>query len=224
MGYFINVVIHPFTPKPDPGKRILACVGDSLTYGAGVRITRNRDSYPAQLGMLLKDEWQVLNYGLSWRTLQDSGDLPYRKDRFYRESLNCGAELYLLMLGSNDAKYFNWDAENYRRELRIFTEAYQGLPQKPAVVLMQPTIAWKDRLGRDPYGLMTGIVGNELHDIIADVGKETGCPVIDLYQLTKDHRDWFFDASHPNRKGNGMIARFIDHSLKEIAGAHHGEA
>ena len=52
IGYFINVTIHPSLPKPDHSKRIIACVGDSLTYGAGVRFSRNRNSYPAQLEVL----------------------------------------------------------------------------------------------------------------------------------------------------------------------------
>lgn len=215
IGYFINVVIHPAAPKTDPGKRILACVGDSLTYGAGVRFTRHRDSYPAQLGSLLGEDWQVLNYGLSWRTLQDSGDLPYKSDRFYQASLMCNAEIFLLMLGSNDAKFFNWDENRYRQELVEFVSAYRELPQHPNLILMQPTIAWKDRHGREPYGVRLDVLGNELHEIIADVGRETGCKVLDLYRLTKAHPDWFHDASHPNRKGNGMIAHYIKSALIE---------
>lgn len=215
VGYFVNVVIHPMEPKPDSGKRIIACVGDSLTYGAGVRLTRARDSYPARLGALLGSDWQVLNYGLSWRTLQDEGDLPYRTDRFFRKSQGCGAEIYLLMLGSNDAKYYNWDEGNYRKELTQFVKTYRELPQHPLVVLMQPTIAWPDRHHKDPYGLMLGVIGRELHDIIGEVGKETGCPVIDLYRLSKGHREWFQDDSHPNRKGNDMIAHYIRSALIE---------
>ena len=215
LGYFINVVVHPHKPRPKDGKRLLACVGDSLTYGAGVRFTRHRDSFPAQLNGLLGEEWQVLNYGLSWRTLQDSGDLPYRSDRFFKDSLECGAEIYLLMLGSNDAKYYNWDAGNYRKELREFTAAYISLPQKPLVILMQPTSARKDKHGNDPYGVRLDLLGNELHEIIGEVGKEYNCRVLDLYRLSKGHPDWLQDDSHPNRRGNEMIAHYIFSALIE---------
>lgn len=216
LGYFLNVVIHPRTPKPDHSKKIIACVGDSLTYGAGVRLTRNQDSYPARLGGLLGQEWQVLNYGLSWRTLQDTGDLPYRSDRFYRESLHCGAAIYLLMLGSNDVKIFSWNEDNYQRELLGFTRQYCALPQKPLVILMQPTIVWRDRHGNAPYQMDVDLVGNELHEIVAEVGKETDCPVIDLYRLTKAHQDWFYDPAHPNIKGNTMIAHYIYSTLIDL--------
>ena len=221
IGYFVNVVIHPLSPRPEHGKRILACVGDSLTYGAGVRLTRQRDSYPAQLGKFLGDDWQVLNYGLSWRTLQETGDLPYRSDRFYQASLQCGAEIYLLMLGSNDAKYYNWNESNYRKELREFVDTYRSLPQHPLVILMQPTAAWRDRHGKDPFGIRPEIIENELHEAVADIGKETGCPVLDLYRLTKSHPEWFHDGSHPDRRGNEMIAHYIRSALIEYGRVKH---
>ena len=214
-GYFINVTIRPRLPKPDPGKRRLACVGDSLTYGAGVRLRRGRDSYPAQLGELLGEDWQVLNYGLSWRTLQNSGDLPYQEEDFYPASLRCGAEVYLLMLGSNDAKPFNWNGRNYRRDLREFVKTYLSLPQSPMVILMQPTISWIDRHGKAPYGIRPEVLGGELHTIVGEVGAELGCRVLDLFRLSKAHPDWFHDLAHPNREGNGMIAHYIFSALIE---------
>lgn len=217
IGYFMNVVIHPRAPKPDPGKRLIGCVGDSLTYGAGVRLTRSRDSYPARLEQLLGDKWQVLNYGLSWRTLQDEGDLPYRSDPFYGKSLRCGAEIFLLMLGSNDIKTFNWSESNYRRELTEFVGTYCSLPQHPTVILMQPTVVWTDKHGNPPYRMDVTLVGNGLHGIIAEVGKETGCPVLDLYRLSKAHPDWFFDSAHPNAKGNTMIAHYIYSALIDLS-------
>ena len=216
LGYFINVIVHPKTPRPDPAKRIIACVGDSLTYGAGVRMTRHRDSYPARLQGLLGMEWQVLNYGLSWRTLQDSGDLPYRSDRFYQESLGSGAGIFLLMLGSNDAKVFNWDESNYRRELSEFVRTYLSLPQHPVVILMQPTAVWKDRHQNAPFQMNMELFGGDLHDIIAQVGEETACPVLDLYRLTKTHPDWYADGAHPNQKGNSMIAHYIFSALIDL--------
>ena len=209
LGYYINVTLRPRLPKPDPAKKILACVGDSLTYGAGVRLTRALHSYPAWLGKMLGRDWQVLNYGLSWRTLQNTGDLPYRKDPFYPESLRCNARCYCLMLGSNDAKPFNWDEDNYRKELTDFVRTYQDLPQHPAVLLLQPTCAFPDFRGRDPFGIRIDLIGGAVHEIIAEVGRETNCPVVDLYHLTKDHKEWFFDGAHPNKKGNYEIAKKI---------------
>src|SRR5258708_5266746 len=56
----------------------LACVGDSITYGAGIK-DRAHDSYPAQLAHMLGDEYKVRNFGVSGATLLKKGDRPYDK-------------------------------------------------------------------------------------------------------------------------------------------------
>lgn len=42
----------------------LACVGDSITFGAGVK-PRSTMAYPAQLGRMLGKKWEVGNFGVS---------------------------------------------------------------------------------------------------------------------------------------------------------------
>jgi sialate O-acetylesterase len=46
--------------------RLVACVGDSITYGSGIS-DRLRDGYPAQLERMLKEfdpAWKVENFGI----------------------------------------------------------------------------------------------------------------------------------------------------------------
>ena len=45
-------------PSNYEGKIRVACVGDSITFGAGIR-DRGRNSYPAQLGRMLGEKWEV---------------------------------------------------------------------------------------------------------------------------------------------------------------------
>ena len=52
----------------------VACVGDSITEGAGVRDPNKR--YPAQLGVLLGANYDVKNFGVSGTTMLDNGDSP----------------------------------------------------------------------------------------------------------------------------------------------------
>src|SRR5579885_3646478 len=61
----------------------VACVGDSITYGAGIK-DREHNSYPAQLQKLLGDGYEVRNFGVNGRTLLSKGDLPYVKERTYQ--------------------------------------------------------------------------------------------------------------------------------------------
>jgi lysophospholipase L1-like esterase len=63
----------------------VACIGDSITEGAG---TENGKSYPAQLQNLLGPSWQIGNFGLSGRTLLKKGDFPYWNEKKYQERSN----------------------------------------------------------------------------------------------------------------------------------------
>ena len=73
------------TEKTEDKKIRVACIGDSITYGAGVLSTRDIDSYPAILQKLLGDSYQVLNYGLSGRTLLDGGKSHTNKKIFTKK-------------------------------------------------------------------------------------------------------------------------------------------
>ncbi|MFP6877598.1 MAG: hypothetical protein VCA37_12275 [Roseibacillus sp.] len=55
-----------------------ACVGDSITFGAGVK-PRSTMAYPAQLGRMLGKKWEARNLGVSGATLVRNGDHPYHK-------------------------------------------------------------------------------------------------------------------------------------------------
>ena len=91
---------RPKSAKPNPDKKKIACIGDSITFGAGVPLHQKTQSYPAFLQKLIPENWQVLNYGLSGRTLLAEGDSPYVKELFFRESHAVHADLYIMMLGT----------------------------------------------------------------------------------------------------------------------------
>src|SRR5208282_1861310 len=75
----------------------LACVGDSITYGAGVK-HRDHNSYPVQLGKLLGDKWEVKNFGHSGATMVKKGDLPYDKTNEYKHALEFKPDVVVIFL------------------------------------------------------------------------------------------------------------------------------
>lgn len=68
---------EPIDPAKHNAPVVVACVGDSITQGAGAAKGK---SYPSQLQEMLGDKWEVKNFGLSGRTLMDSGNMPYMKE------------------------------------------------------------------------------------------------------------------------------------------------
>lgn len=195
-------------PAPKPNKKYIACLGDSITFGSGVIRTRDTDSYPAQLQRFVGDSWQVLNYGLSGRTLLDQGDHPYRKENFYSISKQVPAHIYILMLGTNDSKPYNWKGkEEYSTQLVNLIQEYQSLPQQPTVVVMQPPKAFPQ--GKDKpivYDIQDDIIYDEIKPCITQAIQQTKAHYIDLYSLTEEHPEYFQDGVHPNAYGNNKIA------------------
>ena len=69
----------------------IACVGDSITFGAGVK-NRGVMNYPSQLERMLKEDgklpnYEVKNFGVSARTMLYKGDHPYSKEKAYKNSI-----------------------------------------------------------------------------------------------------------------------------------------
>lgn len=193
----------------------VACIGDSITYGSGVLATRGKNSYPAKLGKLLGDDYKVFNYGLSGRTLLNDGRQPYRKEKYFETSQKIVPDIVLIMLGTNDSKPFNWNAEAYEAELQDFVMLYKKLPNHPQVYLMTCCAAFcvdgKDKVA---FEVDQEVVENEIVNIIRQTGEACDVPVIDIYEVTKDYPEYFVDGVHPNAEGNQVIAQTIYFTLK----------
>ena len=85
----------------------VACVGNSITYGSGIKDRANH-SYPSVLGRLLGSKYEVQNFGFSARTLLNKGDHPYMKETLFQKALNYQPDIVVIKLGTNDSKPINW--------------------------------------------------------------------------------------------------------------------
>lgn len=212
-GIFLFKLWFPRVAEPQADKIRVACVGDSITYGTRIPFCRER-SFPVELQKLLGDEYQVLNFGLSGRTLLNSGDHPYRDEKFFLLSQAAEPNVVLIMLGSNDSKPYNWDAAAYGKELAELVDFYKNLPGAPEVYLMAPPAAFV-AAGRTEvvYDIRAEVVRDEIRPIVFRVGEQTGVPVIDLYAATENHPEWFSDGVHPTDEGNHRFAESIYHHI-----------
>ena len=212
--FVLKFLAVPPTPRIQPGKRLLACIGDSITFGAGVMGKPNK-TWEYFLNQSLGESWQVINYGISGRTLQDEGDYPYKRDKFYRISLRSRAEIYLIMLGTNDAKPYNWDRERYERELRQFAQAYFSLENRPRVILMTPPCCFEEpQTGIVAFDISKETIDRETAPLVRETAEALGLQLIDLHAFTTGHVEWFTDGVHPNEEGNRAIARFLAEQIR----------
>ena len=212
--FFLRHLAIPKTPKVIEGRKHIACIGDSITFGAGVN-GKKEETWEYYLEHLLDDGTQVINYGISGRTLQDEGDYPYKADKFYAISKEIKADLYLIMLGTNDAKPYNWNAKRYADELKSFLKEYIELENRPEVIVMIPPECFVNKsLGKVAFDIDKEVIDYEIPDIIKNTAADLSLEVIDLLEYTHSHEEWFADGVHPNNFGNQFIAMQLHKKLK----------
>ncbi len=187
----------------------VACVGDSITYGAGVA-DRAKNCYPAVLQKLLGDKHEVRNFGVSGSTLLNKGDKPYTKEKAYKDALAFAPHVVIIKLGSNDTKPQNWkNAADFAADYTALIESFQKLGTKPKVFLCTPAPAYPEAFGIADERLKTGVKPK-----VEALGKELKLTVIDLYTTLSDKPKLFPDKVHPNAEGAKLMAETIFAAVK----------
>ena len=205
--HFYCATPHKETKHSD--KPAVLCIGDSITFGAGVTHTRLWNSWPKQLLRMAGGSMQTLNYGISGSTLQREGDQPYRQD-FLDAARSQKPETVILMLGTNDSKPQNWDAERYQAQLHARLEEIQNWDGVQQVYVMLPPWCCPPKAGEPVvYDIQFEVIRDEIRPIIQETAQALDVPVIDLFGLTEGHPEYFMDGVHPNAEGNRVIAAHI---------------
>jgi lysophospholipase L1-like esterase len=178
----------------------VACVGDSITQGAGAK---SGQSYPAQLQALLGDGYKVGNFGVSGRTLLKKGDFPYWKEKKYQDALAMEPAIVVIMLGTNDTKPQNWKFEaEFDADYRELVKSFQSLKSKPKVFVCRPVPV----PGNGNYGINEENIQKEIPRVDA-LAKELGCVVIDMHAALEKFPELLPDRVHPNTAGAGEMAK-----------------
>lgn len=195
----------PAMPLAVPTPVKIACIGDSITEGAGLA-NATQESYPARLQRLLGTNYVVRNYGVSGRTLLKKGDFPYWKEGAYTQSRNWGPDVVVIKLGTNDSKPYNWKyGTNYVSEFEEFIDSYASLPSHPRVVLCTPAPVYK----AGAFDIKPDTVATHIAPSVRDLGARLGLEVIDFHQRLAGHGEWFPDTVHPNTKGMAVMAAIV---------------
>lgn len=195
------------------------CLGDSITYGSGLsQEMRSLACYPAQLQELLGAKYQVMNYGVSGRTLTDVPERSYRDTGYLDMVKMQSPDILVVMLGTNDSKEDVWDAQRYQEEYVALVEELQAIESEPDIYLMIPPEAFPYEDGVIVYGINNDIIHDEIRHIVRTVSEETGAGLIDLYAVTENHPEYFVDGVHPNEQGYEVLAKAVYEQIVEDRG------
>lgn len=187
--------------------KLVACVGDSITYGAGIS-NRDYNSYPAQLGRMLQkfdNQWQTQNFGVSGATLLRNADKPYVQQSAYNQALAARPDAVIIKLGTNDSKSWNWvHRDDFVSDYSSLIDAFAELPSQPKIWICNPVPAFTDN-----FGIINAVIKDEIISLISQVAELKGVEVIDLYTALSDASALFPDGIHPNAEGAKLIAEAI---------------
>ena len=189
------------------GKIKIACIGNSVTYGAGLKDPATQ-SYPALLQKKMGADYDVKNFGRSGATLLRKGHNPYNKTKEFEEAVAFKPDVAIIHLGLNDTDPRNWN--NYRNEFKgdyawlIDTFRKVNPAVKIYICLMTPIFNDHPRFRsgtRDWYAQIQTVIGE-----IAAAEKVT---LIDLHTPFYFHPDLFPDALHPNAEGAIILEQTV---------------
>lgn len=204
------------TPKAeevDQNDIKVAAVGDSTTYG--LRIDNwSENAYPHQLGEHLGEGYWVGNFGANNYAAMKSADFPYDETEEYNSSLEFNPDIIVIMLGTNDSKKINWqDNAQFKKEYKQLVEAYIDNNPEAEVYLATPPNAYNDA---DQPGDINNENINKVSAVVKEVSAEKEADLIDINQLTQEHRGWFqMDGIHPNAEGAKNIAEEVDEHISK---------
>ena len=174
----------------------VACVGDSITAGSGIK-NQQMDSYPAILAEMLGKAYDVRNFGASGRTLLKKGDNPYANDSNFKKALEFNPNIVIIKLGTNDSKPQNWKhKEEFKGDMLEMIAAFQALESKPEVILCTPMLVVKSA-----WGITEDVVKTEVIPLIKEIAAEKNLRLIDFHTAFANNAEMIPDGVHPNEAG-----------------------
>lgn len=195
---------------PLPNARRVACIGNSITDGAGI-FMGDTYGYPARLQQMLGNGYVVKNYGRSGRTLLNKGDHPYMNEYVWKDCRNFNPDIAIIKLGTNDSKPFNWEHKaDFAKDLQAMVDTLKSYPSHPEIFLVYPLKAYPNR-----YHIQDSVIANGIIPIIKKVAKKNKLKTIDLYTPFTGHEEYLQkgDGVHPNTTGTQKMAEIIKEAI-----------
>ena len=194
--------------KPAPKK--VACVGDSITFGARIEDRENK-CYPAQLAVALGEGWTVKNLGENGATLLGKGDRPWIEGQACKDAMAFAPDIVIINLGANDSKPQNIGKypDEFIPDYLALIERFRALPSRPLVYLCNPVEVF-DFTG----GIQYSVIEKEIRPRIKTVAERSKCAVIDLKTPFVNRKDLLADLVHPNADGAKLMAEIIAATIK----------
>ena len=182
----------------------VACIGDSITYGSGIE-DKAHDSYPAVLGSLLGEGYEVVNYGVSAREMIRKGDHPFNEEKNYEDAKASLPDIVTIMLGTNDSKPQNWQyAADLESDYVAMIDEFRKLPSHPRIYMCLPPWVAEDR-----WGIRDSVIAHGVIPVLQKTASRRWLEIADTREALANRPELFADGVHPNEAGAKVLAQTI---------------
>lgn len=202
-------------PSVKADARRVACIGNSITDGYGIDMAEI-DGYPARLQRILGRGYCVKNFGVSGRTMLNSGDRPYMREQAWADAKAFNPDIVVIKLGTNDSKPVNWDGhgKDFAADLQRMIDELKALPSKPVIYLCNPIVADTPASTGDRKTISDSTILSGIIPAVAKVAKKNKLEVIDLRPVVQAKTDEMQrDGIHPTAKGAQKIAEAVSSAI-----------
>ncbi len=187
----------------------IVCVGDSITEGYGLK-NPSKSAYPAMLDSILGEEYSVYNCGRSAATLQTGGDLPYWDCKEFNEVFALNPDLIIVMLGTNDTKSHNWNAQNFASDYQALIDTFNTVSPKPNIFVCLPVPVFKTTWGINDSTISAGVI-----PITKQIATHNNLKIVDLHTGLSNQATNFPDYVHPNEKAAKLLAEQVARAIEK---------
>ena len=182
----------------------VACIGGSITFGAGI-VNRVENSYPAQLQSYLGNDYVVENFGISESVILSNDECPYANKSEYKASLEFNPDIVFIKLGSYESTshklgFYDGCKSNYQKII----DSYMDLESKPRIILVIP---FRNYL-TDEKVIPNSYLKEQITPIVEDLAYENDIEIFDGHSLFGSEyvNHIMPDKLHPSSVGAGIIA------------------
>jgi len=187
----------------------IACIGDSITEGAGL-VSQSKNGFPVKLNELLGKGFSVLNCGQSAATMLKMSDYSYWNTNEFSNVFAFNPDVVVIALGTNDSKDFNWDSDRFTQDYQSMIHLLKSsnLNLKIFLCLQPPAFS-------HAWGINDSTIRNGVNPIIQKIASDNKLVCIDLYTPLRNHPKFFPDSIHLNEVGTNMMAEIIERELQK---------
>lgn len=217
---FISRLLQPFllllfltgVPETTAAQKIrIACVGNSITQGEGLKDAAN-ESYPVQLQKKIGNRYEVLNFGVSGKTVIPANG--YLNTSAFKEAVQSKPDIVFIKLGTNDSRLpYRLDVpEQFNESYKKIIHAFREQSSNPRIILLLPVASYLT----DTMKQVDHVISKLIIPRIQQIAYEEQLEIIDLHSITLEEEDLFPDKLHPSPEGAAVIANRLAEAVMRI--------